>query len=480
MALISFIPHIPHMPRIIIDHFGPIEHLDLEIKDLTILIGPNASGKSLVGKLVWFFRSIPKLIRDDAEVFGKDLDSERERGHFPDSPGYLKHLCEQVLPLRFLEYFPAQVYGQQDSKIVFGYAINNDQPPFSITLEKDAQQRWVFTCSEALVNGLQAFQARLSESLKSFTDSKDSLNEPYSPYQQNLWQWVDQGFGMMDWQRNPHAFHYITASRNNLYELALQRFESPRSGKQDREDPFTRDFVNFFFRSVLSQSEIESYLSHLQIRAEESSSLTDKLGKLEKYLVLMSDLIGGRYQLEGPINETIAIHTDQGEKSIPIKYATSGQQNSSRLLASLLPLMKMSFSSLCVIEEPEMNLYPTAQQQVVSAIALFLSIRNGNQLIINTHSPYVLSAFDNLITAAQVAKERPNQTDRIKEVVPQEMWIEFERVSAIYLDEGSGSAILNHERGGLGGNKIDDASDEVADTFDQLLEIRYAPQEEEV
>lgn len=47
------------MARIRIEHFGPVGLFDEEITDVTILIGPQASGKSTISKLIFFFRSIP-------------------------------------------------------------------------------------------------------------------------------------------------------------------------------------------------------------------------------------------------------------------------------------------------------------------------------------------------------------------------------------------------------------------------------------
>jgi predicted ATPase len=46
------------MPRIKIQNFGPLKNVDLEIKDLLLFIGPQASGKSTIAKLIYFFKSI--------------------------------------------------------------------------------------------------------------------------------------------------------------------------------------------------------------------------------------------------------------------------------------------------------------------------------------------------------------------------------------------------------------------------------------
>ena len=43
--------------RLVITNFLDIEHADIEIKSFNVLIGPQASGKSVIAKLLWFFKS---------------------------------------------------------------------------------------------------------------------------------------------------------------------------------------------------------------------------------------------------------------------------------------------------------------------------------------------------------------------------------------------------------------------------------------
>jgi predicted ATPase len=49
------------MQKIIIKNFGAIEYAEIEIKKVLVLIGEQASGKSTIAKLIYFF----KTLRDD-------------------------------------------------------------------------------------------------------------------------------------------------------------------------------------------------------------------------------------------------------------------------------------------------------------------------------------------------------------------------------------------------------------------------------
>ena len=46
------------MQKIEIRNFGPIKELNLDIKDFSIFIGPQASGKSTIAKTIFFFKSL--------------------------------------------------------------------------------------------------------------------------------------------------------------------------------------------------------------------------------------------------------------------------------------------------------------------------------------------------------------------------------------------------------------------------------------
>ena len=52
------------MQKIIIKNFGPVEDAEIEIKKVLVLIGEQASGKSTIAKLIYFFKGVPSYLRD--------------------------------------------------------------------------------------------------------------------------------------------------------------------------------------------------------------------------------------------------------------------------------------------------------------------------------------------------------------------------------------------------------------------------------
>ena len=122
--------------------------------------------------------------------------------------------------------------------------------------------------------------------------------------------------------------------------------------------------------------------------------------------------------------------------------------------------------SSIIIEEPEQNLFPKAQKETIEYV--IENISYSNSLYMMTHSPYVLTALNNLILANDVKNQKG--VEAIKGIVKEEQCVAFEEVSAYSLVDGNSISIMDREERLIGVNLIDSISDEVSDTFDRLLE----------
>src|SRR5208282_2850826 len=63
------------MQKIIVENFGPIKHAEIELRDFVVLIGEQASGKSTLAKLVYFFNSLSEdFVRFENQSKAYSLD----------------------------------------------------------------------------------------------------------------------------------------------------------------------------------------------------------------------------------------------------------------------------------------------------------------------------------------------------------------------------------------------------------------------
>jgi predicted ATPase len=157
------------------------------------------------------------------------------------------------------------------------------------------------------------------------------------------------------------------------------------------------------------------------------------------------------------------------QKALPLSQAASGLQAAIPLYV-ILEYFSSQDASIFAIEEPELNLYPETQKQVVEYIVEKCTHQH-NRLVITTHSPYILTALNNLIQAYNVVKEKPSLQERVNKIVPAEKWLDFNRVGVYYLENGTAQSLLDDELNVIDATPIDEVSETLGKEFEQLLDL---------
>jgi len=127
------------------------------------------------------------------------------------------------------------------------------------------------------------------------------------------------------------------------------------------------------------------------------------------------------------------------------------------------------------IEEPEAHLFPTSQKKIVSLIATLYN-NFGHSFFITTHSPYILTAINNLVVGKDAYDKAEGNTEklkRIEQVFAFDELICLEDVSAYTLNKGKLESIINMENRLIGANLLDAVSDEFDEAFGVATDILY-------
>jgi len=161
-----------------------------------------------------------------------------------------------------------------------------------------------------------------------------------------------------------------------------------------------------------------------------------------------------------------------------LSHASSGQQET---LPLAVILSEVPFSGgfgnrgfSIFIEEPEAHLFPDAQRSIVQLIAVvFNKSKTPLQFFITTHSPYILTAFNNLMQAGSLEKSVSSYEERKKlhKIVPPEQVLDPKAVSAFSLANGTGKNICSKDTGLISPNVIDEVSHVISTEFGSLLEM---------
>jgi hypothetical protein len=125
------------------------------------------------------------------------------------------------------------------------------------------------------------------------------------------------------------------------------------------------------------------------------------------------------------------------------------------------------------IEEPEASVFPKTQYELVKE---FIELSNETTFVphftITTHSPYILTSFNNLIEAGQASRNNPNLHDEVAKIIPERYWIKEGDFKAYAIEDGKLRSILN-ESGFIEGNYLDQVSEVIGNEFDELLRLEY-------
>ncbi|MCU0540731.1 MAG: AAA family ATPase [Oscillatoriaceae cyanobacterium Prado104] len=124
-------------------------------------------------------------------------------------------------------------------------------------------------------------------------------------------------------------------------------------------------------------------------------------------------------------------------------------------------------NELLIIDEPEMNLHPAAQVEIAEFLAMLVNA--GLQVLITTHSPYIVDHLANLMQAA-----KHQDPDSIKEMFYLERsdaFISQDKVSIYLFEDGTAKNILSEE-GTINWETFGRVSDDVSRIYGNLLKIK--------
>lgn len=370
--------------KLTVKNIGPIKEAELDLRKVTILIGEQASGKSILAKLIATFSEF-SAIRKGTLSSDYNLNS------------YFNNNAEASFKK---ENYSVQWIGKQ--------------------YEKEKIERQYFN---------KAFE--------------DLLEKFYV---------ADAHFNSAVHQNNEIQVEYW----NKILETTLEELyiEVP----QILYVPTERLIISQI--ADLGYPEINNYFKRFFNRYRRKASALKKTSI--DFLKISYESIEGR--------DTIS--SDKDKYVLDLKDASSGIQSVIPIVVDVESINGKN-KYLSIIEEPELNLYPTTQKKLVEYL-IGKCTKRDNQLIITTHSPYILAALCNLIESKNIVKQQPEQYDAVAKLVPPQYWLDFDDVAAYFVGNGTVRSIRDEEYQNIDANPLDDVSNDLGGIYDQLLDLKYA------
>lgn len=147
-----------------------------------------------------------------------------------------------------------------------------------------------------------------------------------------------------------------------------------------------------------------------------------------------------------------------------------------RLAISVLSSKFNKTSFINIIEEPEQNLFPTSQWQLLKSLLEFNNLIIGNKLIMTTHSPYIINYLSIAIQAGYLKEKIKSNNFLLKKldsIVPLSSTVNSKEVSIYQLDEEKGTISKLNSYEGIPSDKnlLNESLADGNSLFDSLLEI---------
>jgi predicted ATPase len=456
------------MQTISIQNFRPIQNVEnLEVKKMMILIGEQASGKSTISKLIYFFKSL----KEEFMLFLNELAIKKDE-FVNITYDTIKHFRIKI-GNKFISFFGDTT--SEEFKIIYKYnfkfnicfnAPNTGNAPNLIVEFSNDFDSFFYEFIKNwkdLLNKYEEFNKKSFPNILSRQLERKKLDILTKEFENQ----INELFG----ESESIESYYIPAGRSLLSSFK-QSYQSRVSGELAEKSHFDA-FVLRFFKKIDEVKNDILFDRKLSALIDDFSTLKEKkFSNAQVFHEKMRHVLQADYEVDSFGEKLVS---PKFGKPIRLDFASSGQQEIVWILLQLLVFILENKPVFVVIEEPEAHLYPTAQIEIMNLIAIFLNAHPQNQAIITTHSPYMLTAANNLLFAQKIY-EKSDQSEAAKQQIAETLgtadWIKPENLGAFYLSQQNGLVnIFNPETGLISQNELDNASENIMSVFDDLLDI---------
>lgn len=374
--------------------FLGIKIAEVQLDGLTVLIGAQAAGKSVMARLVYFFNQ-----------YFSDFDTAAVANN-EHKKSYDKRKKQE-----FYQIFPQ--YSWEKTKFTIKYRKNEHE----IEISSDENSSVIEINTSPSVS---AYFRSLKSAFKKFSEvGSGSIATPSR---------IRMSFEFREYMNRTGAFQFepalfVPAARSFYATIRDEIFSI--LALDEKIDRIILQFGDFY-------------------EAEKSENIRRRRSYPEEYF---SSIVKGNFERASGRDWIVM---ERGR--IELSRASSGQQEAVPLLFAIDRFPRSGRT--LIIEEPEAHLFPSAQVKILEFMVEQCVSKCCN-IMLTTHSPYLLSALNNHILAFD--KNEPGG-------------IAFEKVKVYSIEDGISKNLLDEEARLIDAGYIDSVSEEISTKFISLIE----------
>lgn len=429
------------MSRIVIKNVGPIRNVDINLNRVNVFIGPQSSGKSTIAKIVsscsWVEKEVATMMDENAVA-----DANAFLSLMVDFHKMINYFDEESEVLFETDVIRVSLKGRQKSIQLKDQKAYRREKICYIPSERNS-----VTLPE--LQGFEFGQTNLRSFLFDWFNARESYGED------NKTDILDLG---VRYFYDPSEIKYkdqIEHINGKTYRIPLG---SASSGLQ----------------SVIPLQIMIQYYSnqYFDLFAEKTSY--DSEVKLRKIRQQLTDAIV--LQKMFPDEYNTANRGELIKKVNGLLHKADAQAVSVlRDFQSEMERLTVPERTSFIIEEPEQNLFPRTQMDLLFNIISEIKNERNHKLLMTTHSPYVLYALNNCLMAYLVKENLEEnvktEIDCVKYALnPKEVSVWSLKDGCVRNEKNEINGTIQDERGLIRKNYFNEVMRQVMGDFNKLLE----------
>lgn len=455
------------MQKIIIQNFGAVQNAEIEVKKVLLLIGEQASGKSTIAKLIYFFKDLK------SDLFNQ-IYNNAETENFD----VLKELSYPIRE-KFYDFFGSTVH-LPNFNIKYFYNLEQNR---HLTLSLNKEKKLLATFSANMIN---------QEAKTNFINIKRLLKPNSGTIQEQLIQEqnkIRHALRLSSLVDNFFDNHqkdslYVIAGRNSTvsYSDLFEKYlfaniqstieENKNQSFRRKQNTIEESLMLEFIKKVVKIKETFNKFGGFEGLIETYAIDTVHKQELHHLKQQIDKILKGKYTIDN-LGEKIVFNESGSHTTL--SNASSGQQESIRILQDIFMNMLDNLKVFRIVEEPEAHLFPVAQKQLIELLCLLINNNPDNQIVITTHSPYVLSVFNNLLFATRVVLKSPDLENEVAKIIPKKYRINADDFAAYSLGNNGNTvyckSIVNNPTQLIEQNYLDEVSEMLGGDFNTLYSL---------
>lgn len=421
------------MCKVVMKKIGSIKEIDIDLNKVTIILGPQSSGKSTIAKIICFCQWVEK------RCF---INFDEESRRFMDDDGFVRILAEYH---RMAEYIVDDSYLYYEGNFV---TITLQNKMVSIS-KSTTWERYIYP-KICYISAERNIVAAIPN-VKKYNDTNDSML--YFMYDWFEARSYIKDVNLGDLLQRDIQYHYDEkVDKDVVYDgnVPLKLMDAS-SGVQSILPLYT----------VLGYSLNSVYKRYKPLSAEQKQQVDNAMHTL-------SEQFNGAFKDahdKGEKLNKITLEIDEDKDSILIPFFKKD-----RAVLDLFDSARRSFfyeNTHVYVEEPEQNLFPDAQAKFVYWFMHELQNAERNHTaLITTHSPYVLFALNNCLMGGFLGN-RVSEEDA-NDMLSRKGWISPRSVVVYEIHDGQLKKIQD-EDGLLDNNYLNKAYKTISSEYLSML-----------